>query len=549
MTSEVSAACLRDQQVMESQRSTFDSMNQRIAELIRPASAQFTVQTSVQGQRRDSAQFDATGALANGRFAAAIESILMPRTQRWHILEANDTALAKRPAVRRYCEAWTDILFKARYAARAGFTYATGETFEELGAFGNGCIFLDEDIGRDLRYRALAFSEVWFGVDHAGRVDRVHRKFCLTARQAVAKFGADCPKRIRDTADKQPHAEFEFIHCVRRRDDADPRRRDYRGMPWASYYCSVSEQEMVREGGYRTMPYLVSRFRTAPREVYGRGPASQVLPTLNTINEQQKTLLRAGQRAVDPPIMTVDDDALEVFNLRAGALNPGYLGPEGQALAVPFTSGANLPIGIEFVQDSRQVINDAFFVTLFQVLVENPQQTATEALLRAQEKGELLGPSVGRQQEELIDPMIERELDILGRVPGLGPEMPPELKEAGGLMAIRYTSPLNRMQRAGDATAILRWLEASAPVEQLVPGTIAKTANLPEMLRKLADIGGVPEDCMLDEDQQAEAEQADAEMQQAQMLLQAAPVASQAALNMEKAQQLANAQPSAAALL
>lgn len=548
MTSELAADILRDQSVMETQRAHFDNTNQRIADLLWPSSALFQQQTTVQGQRRDQANFDSTGQLALQRFAAAVESILTPRTQRWHLLTAADDALNEMPSVRLYCEAWTDILFRARYAPRAGFTYATGETYMSLGAFGNGCIFLDEDVGRDLRYRAMFAGEIWFGTDFSGRVDRVHRKLTLTARQARGKFGDRLPEPIAKAATAHPDQEFEFIHCVKPRMDYDPGRRDFRGMKWASYYLSCIGQDVVNEAGYRTMPYLTSRFATAPREVYGRGPGSMLLPSLNTLNEQAKTLLRAGQRAVDPPIMLVDDDALETFNLRAGALNRGYLGATGERLAEPFNQNANIPIGIEFVQDSRTVINDGFFVTLFQILVNEPKATATEVLMRAQEKGELLGPSVGRQQEELIDPMIERELDILGRVPGLGPEMPPELQEAGGLMAVRYTSPLDKLQRASEGTAMLRWLESMTPVAQLKP-EVFNGVDWDEWGRTLADIQGVPQKVFLDEDAVAAANEQQQQQEQAQMLLQAAPVAAKAGLDLAKAQQLANAQPSAATLL
>lgn len=548
MTTETAADILRDQAVMEAQRTHFDATNQRIADLIWPSAAMFQQQTTVQGQRRDLSNFDSTGQLALQRFAAAVESILTPRTQRWHGLVAADDNLNDMPAVRQYCEAWTDILFKARYSPRAGFTYATGETYMSLGAFGNGCIFLDEDVGRDLRYRALFTGEVWFGTDFSGRIDRVHRKLMLTARQAVQRFGDRCPDDIRKAEGKNPDQEFEFIHCVKPRMDYDPGRRDWRGMRWASYYLSCTSKDIVNESGYRRMPYLASRFATAPREVYGRGPGSMLLPSLNTLNEQAKTLLRAGQRAVDPPIMLVDDDALETFNLRAGALNRGFIGPNGEALAQPFNQGANIPIGIEFVQDSRTVVNDGFFVTLFQILVNEPKATATEVLMRAQEKGELLGPSVGRQQEELIDPMIERELDILGRVPGLGPEMPPELAEAGGLMAVRYSSPLDKLQRASEGTAMLRWLESMTPVAQIKP-EVFNGVDWDEWGRTLAEIQGVPQKVMLDEDTAAAANEQQAQMEQAQALLAAAPVAGKAALDFTKAQQLANAQPAAVGLL
>ncbi|STU67291.1 Bacteriophage head to tail connecting protein [Klebsiella pneumoniae subsp. ozaenae] len=53
-------------------------------------------------------------------------------------------------------------------------------------------------------------------------------------------------------------------------------------------------------------------------------------------------------------------------------------------------------------EQKRQTINDGFFITLFQILVDNPQMTATEAMLRAQEKGQLLAPTAGRIQAEFL---------------------------------------------------------------------------------------------------------------------------------------------------
>lgn len=542
---------LRDQSAFESQRFQFDNTNQRIADLIWPASSLFLTRDIVQGQRRDQMQFDSTGSLALHRFSAAVESILTPRTQRWHTLETRFDDLNRLNSVKRYCEHVTDILFKARYSPRAGFTYATGESYMSLGAFGNSCIFLDDDVGKDLRYRSLFVGDIWIGVDYAGRVDRVHRKFKMSARQAMSMPGwkDKLPEKISGAAAKNPEQEFEFIHCVKPRKDYDPARMDYRGMRYASYYLACGEHNIISESGYRTMPYLFSRFSTAPRETYGRGPASMVLNSLNSINEKQKTMLRAGQRAVDPPLMTVDDDALEAFNLKSAAINRGWLDDQGRPMVVPFQSGAQLPVGLEMVQDDRMIINDAFYVTLFQILVEQPQMTATEALLRAQEKGELLGPSVGRQQSELLDPMIERELDILSQVPGLLPEMPPEMMEAGGFLSIKYTSPLDRLQRSGDGANMLRWMESMVPLEQLEPGLLKRTVDMSAWAKKLADIQGVPADVMLDEQQTAMVDEEQAAQMQAQQLLEAAPVAGKAALDIAKAQQLATATPSAVGLL
>lgn len=548
MTAVTVTDILRDQAAFEQQRFQFDNTNQRIADLIWPASSLFLQRDQPQGQRRDQFAFDSTGALANERFAAAVESLVSPRTQQWHGLETAYPELNKRNSVKRYFEAVTQVLFRARYSPGAGFTYASSEGYKSLGAFGNQCLFLDDDPARDLVYRSLFVGDIWIGVDRLGRIDRIHRKYKQTARNAKAEFGDKLPRTIATAADKSPEQEFEFLHCVKPNPNWDPGRMDWRGKRWVSYYLACGEQELLDTGGYRTLPYIFSRFTTAPGETYGRGPASMVLPTLNTANEQTKTMLRSGQRSVDPPVMTVDDDALEVFNLKSSALNRGYLSPDGTPLAVPFVSQANLQMGMEFLGDSRGVINSAFFVDLFQVLLEQPNLTATEALLRAQEKGELLGPSVGRQQTELLSPMILRELDLLSHVPGLLPDMPPELQEAGGLAVIKFKSPLDRMQQSGDGAAMLRWLESMTPVFQVKPETM-NVVDWASFGRKLADIQGVPAEVMNDEDVQAEQDEMAAQKEAAAQLIQAAPLAGKAAADFAKAQTLASAQPSAVGLL
>src|ERR1700692_2198488 len=103
----------------------------------------------------------------------------------------------------------------------------------------------------------------------------------------------------------------------------------------------------------------------------------------------------------------------------------------------------------------RALVNDAFLVTLFQILTESPQMTATEVIERTQEKGILLAPTVGRQQSERLGPQIHRELDVLASQ-GLLLPMPPALREAKGAYSIVYTSPLSRAMREQEAAGFWR---------------------------------------------------------------------------------------------
>jgi hypothetical protein len=81
--------------------------------------------------------------------------------------------------------------------------------------------------------------------------------------------------------------------------------------------------------------------------------------------------------------------------------------------------------------------------------------TATEVLERVREKGMLVAPTAARQQSGLLEPLIERELELLFDQ-GLAPEPPRIL--AGANIRIEYDAPLSRMQRAERAAGFLRSL-------------------------------------------------------------------------------------------
>jgi hypothetical protein len=117
---------------------------------------------------------------------------------------------------------------------------------------------------------------------------------------------------------------FNFLHCVRPRDDDyDPDALDERSMPFSSYYVSIEGNcLMAPERGYRDFPYAVSRYDQTPGEVYGRGPAMLVLPSLKTLNAQKIVFLKQGHRAADP-VLLIADDGIVGMDMRPGAQNKG----------------------------------------------------------------------------------------------------------------------------------------------------------------------------------------------------------------------------------
>lgn len=528
---------IMDQQgQLEMQRSTWDSHYREVAERVLPRYNDFQQTRTVEGEKRSEKIFDSTAPLAIDRAASAIESLLIPNTQQWHGLAPEDERLLENKKVMVYLSNLTKRMFRMRYRPNANFSSQAHESCICLMGFGTQGFFVDDVIGIGTRYKSIPVSELWISENHAGIVDLVHRKFPLSARAAVQKFGMKVmPEKIKRAFEKTPFEKFDFLHCVRPNQERKSGARDYRGMNLSSYFISCEGKAMLSEGGFNSMPYAVSRHVTAPREIYGRSPAMMVLPDIKMLNEMEKTMLRAAHKIVEPPLLVYGDGILNAFSTRPNALNYGGVDDQGRQLVHPLRTGANLPIGLELSEQKRKVVNDAFFVTLFQILVQNPQMTATEAMIRAQEKGQLLAPTVGRQESEWLGRVIERELDIMAMSDALY-DMPPELMESG--IKIVYTSPLSRLRRSEDGVAILRTIEAARTMADIKP-EVLDIIDEEAALREIADINGAPaiiirsvDDIMKIREDRAAAQQESADLEGAQ-------AASNAAKNMAQAASVA----------
>jgi hypothetical protein len=534
-------------------RGTWENHWQEVAERVWPTMAEMTGWRTP-GEKRSEKIFDSTAQRALPRFAAAMDSMLTPATQLWHGLQTGIPELDDDIAVRRWCDTIRDILFRQRYAPTANFASQAFECYMSLGAFGTSAMFIDEIPGVTLRYRAIPLSELVIDLDHTGRVDTVYRSFQLTARQAaqVPSWQGKVPQGIMSQLKSTPNTMFEFVHCVRPNPDYRQGMAGGQGMAYISRYVSRQDNALLDESGFRVMPYAVGRYVTGPREIYGRSPAMEALADIKSLQEMEKTLLRVSHRMVDPPLILTEEGALNAFSVRPNALNYGYLREDGTPLVQPLQTPGNIPIGIEMTDQKRRAVNDSFLITLFQILVENPRvMTATEVLQRAQEKGALLGPTMGRQQSEFLGPIIERELDLL-QANGAIPEPPPQLMDyvmSGGEILPKYTGPLARLMKSEEAAGLLRTVEAMLPVAQASGDmSVLRRINADEAVKIIAEANGVPAKAMRTDEELAIMDMAAQQQAQAQALLAAAPIAGQAAERFAKAEQIAASAPRRAVL-
>lgn len=479
----------------KSSRLNWDSYWQEVSEYVLPNFSNTFFEggySMSKAQKKDGKQFDGMPEIAATRLASTMESLLVPRNSRWHGLSTDDTSLNKKRRVREYFEQVTSILFKHRYNSKSNFASQAYEHFLGVSTFGTACMMIDSLTPRGFRYAQIHVAQIYFYENHQGVVDEALRPFKLTARNAVQKFGEDAlPEQIRKAAREDSEEQFEFIHCVKPNEDLQPDKMDYRGMAYTSYYVSVQGNMTVRTEGYNSFPYAISRFITAPGELYGRSPAMQVLTNIKTLNQQKKTVLKQGHRAVDPVILAHDDGVIDSFSLKPGSINAGSMTGDGKRLVDVLPTG-NIAVGDKMMQMERDEIAAAFMTDLFAIFMDRPQMTATEVVELAREKGILFSPIMGRQEAEFLSVMVEREIDLATQQQLL-PPMPPELIEAQGEYSVYFDNPLSRAQKAEQAAGLMRTVSWAAEM--------ASQSQNPEpldhfewdtIIPELSHINGVP---------------------------------------------------------
>jgi hypothetical protein len=302
----------------------------------------------------------------------------------------------------------------------------------------------------------------------------------------------------------------------------DPEALDARAFPFISLYISIEGHCLMEApSGYRVFPYAVSRYDQAPGEVYGRGPAQIVLGSLKTLNAQKRTFLKQGHRASDP-VLLLSDDGIIGMDMRPGAQNKGGVTADGKPLVHILPTG-NIQINEKMMGEERSIIDDVFMVSLFKVLTEHPDMTATQVIELVNEKGMLTAPTMGRQHSEYVGGMVEREMDLAGEM-NLLEEMPPRLREARGQYEVTDTSPLAQAAKAGRAAGFLRSIETSKELVNITgdPSHL-DWANLPVAMPEIARINNTPEHWIRDDGEVQAIRQARAQNMQRQEEIQSMP--------------------------
>lgn len=529
---------LSRQSQLESARLPYESVWRDVAEYCAPDAPEFLrngFSSSKDNQvtrtdRRTRRVYDTTVRTGQRRLAAGLESLITPQNDKWQGLTTAAMDDEETDEEKEWAEKVRDFLFSIRYSPGSGYVPAMQTCYANIVRFGPAYLYPEEDFsGKYMRYRSLPVAEVWVARNKWGEVDTLHRRYKRSARVAYQMFGDKLPSKIIDMAKKPGQCDemVEFVHSICPNYDRKTYKRmgetAYLDGPFKSCHVITDGEKVVKEKDFQSFPVACFNWGRDDGDDYGTSPVIELLTEVREINAVRKSTLRAIQGVTDPAL-ALGGKLDWLPPLDPGARIPGAIDDNGRLMAQPVLTGARPDYAFQYIEQSRNTIQEGLYVNLFQTLVSKPgQQTATEALIRQEEKGALLGPA-GSSIQGGLAMQTDRELSILEGKGLYEPDSrfvpPASLSEKS--IRVQFTSPLDILRKAGEAKAVVEVWSFAGQMSQLKP-EIMDNLDPDESLRVFHSAGRAPQSILkrkeevdADRDQKAKAAKAQMGMAAAQ---------------------------------
>ncbi len=513
---------------LKSDRVNWDSHWRDIAEFVIPNKDNVYQFDRAPGEKKHNEIFDSTAIHSNELLGSALHSMLTNPTNIFFGLSTGSSQLDKNDEVRKWLQECVRRMHQI--LNNSNFQTEIHEVYLDIGSFGTGALFIDEDDNDYIRFLSHPIYQMYIDENYKGVVNTVVRCFKKPLKDIKEEFGVEWLENdpVLKMQMTDPHKEYEIIHSVGENTEYNPYAPAKIDKPFYSCYVLKEKKVILREKGYNTFPYAIPRWTKISGEKYGRSPAMKSLPDIKMINQMMKVTIRSAQKTVDPPLMAPDDGVMGPVRTSPGAIN--YYRAGTQDRIEPLLTGARIDFGFQIMEDVRTRIRSAFFIDQLQ-LREGPQMTATEVMQRTEEQLRLLAPILGRQHNELLKPLINRVFDILLKR-GQLPDIPQAL--SGINLEVQYSSMIARAQKTAELESLNRLFTIGAPIFQ-VDQTVVDNLNSDAAIRYIANTLSLPHEIMREEKevkklresraQQAQAAQAQMqEAHEAEMLSKAGPV-------------------------
>ena len=518
-------------------RSGLVSVWQDIAENFFPERADFTT------IRRGSTMFDLAGmmtsipALIRRDLGNTLSAMLRPRGQEWFRIRTSDDKINEDPAAKQWLDWATDVQRKVFYDKRAHFVRATKEGDHDFASFGQCVLSIDVNDERDgLLYRCWHLRDVAWMENASLDIDTVARNWKVQARSLVKLFPDKVDARVRELAEKEPFKEIKCRHIVVPADEwqiSDDRFKARKGFPFVSLYVDCDNQTLLEETPRRRLGYIIPRWQTVSGSQYAHGPAYVGIADARLLQQMTLTLLEAGQKSVDPPMIAVGEMITGGVNTYAGGVtwvDADYDERLGEVLRPLGIDKSGLNWGTEQSLRIEQILSRAFFLDQIRMPQFGEVRTATEMRMVYEQWVRSALPLFEPMEQEYNSAVCDETFELALENGAFGSvlDMPPILR--GQEIRFEFESPLQAGVKRANAQAFMESANLLATAVQLDPNATA-VFNTQQAIRDALDGAGAPSDWFNTEEEAAmivdASQQAQQEAMMTQQVAQGAEIANQ----------------------
>lgn len=520
---------------------------QEIAENFYPQRADFTFKRQLGIDFADNLSTSAP-LLVQRDLAYGLSSMLRPPGTTWAHMNVDKPADRIDHAGRAWLESKTRVMFRAMGDSAAQFSRATSEADADFSAFGQAVISLEiNPRATSLLYRTWHLRDMAWCEKFDGTVGFRVRKCKYTAQDLYTIFGAANlhPRIIRaveENGGKNAYKEFEIMHVV-----VPTEEYDYKSninFPYVSVYLDVENKWLIEEKPILTGYYIIPRWQTVSGTQYAHSPATvAALPDARLLQSITFTLLKAGEKAVDPPMIGTQDMVKSPIDIQPGGItwvDGDYDERLGEALRPMSIDSRGIPTGLNMQDRITAMISSAFYLDKMKLPPMMPDTTAFEIAQRLREYIRQALPLFGPIEREYNAPLCEDTFTLLLKAGAFGSvqDIPESLQ--GSNIQFKFESPLvdaedQQLVQTFQDTANLLALAA-----QIDPSAI-KMLDAQTALRETLRGRQTPETWVKDEETMAAINAQEAQKQQAMEMTNMVEQGAVAAEQVGMAQQAMNA--------
>lgn len=526
--------CMQLLAALKLERSGWEPDWRDIGDHIDPWSLRFHVTERNRGTRKGQKIINGIGMTARRTLAAGMTAGMTSPARPWLKLSTPDPEMAEYGPVRQWLQVVTSRMLTVML--RSNLYQALPQIYGHEGTFGTGCMMLQEDSEDLFRCYVQPPGMYSLGVDSRLLVNVFAREFRWTVRQIVETFvmgrGATAAapqwqrvsQQVKNAWDtNRMDQTADILHVIRPNPDYDPRYASARRKRFQSAYLEVgaSGDSYLRVSGYDLFPVLAPRWDVVGDDSYGIGPGHVARGDVKALQLLERRKSQAIEKMVNPPLTGPTELRREKVSLLPGDITyQDVTDPKNGLRPLHEVQMRVDAVGAE-IREHEARINSAFYADLFLMLAMSDRReiTAREVQERHEEKLLMLGPTIERQNQDLLNPLVDLVFALMDRNQLLPPP-PQEL--AGVQLRVEFLGLLAQAQKLVGTVAIERTAAFVAGLAQTFPD-VADKFDADQAVDAYGDAQGVAPDIIRSDDavakrrdqraqQQAAAAQAQATM-------------------------------------